>query len=105
MGNLTNQALEGQLPDEELSGLLVLADLAESDRSGSEAMGLLDTSSGGLERKRVSGWRVGRDRMTTHRCRLLGLLGRKLLARGFATGRLAGSLLRTKVSDAATEDK
>ena len=33
LGNLTYKALEGQLADEQLSGLLVLADLAQSDSS------------------------------------------------------------------------
>ncbi len=34
LGNLTDQALEGQLADEQLRGLLVLADLAQGDRAG-----------------------------------------------------------------------
>ena len=33
LGNLTHQALEGQLADEQLSGLLVLADLTQGDSS------------------------------------------------------------------------
>ena len=50
LGNLTDEALEGELADEELSGLLVLTDLTESDGTGPVAMGLLDTtgSGGGL---------------------------------------------------------
>jgi|SRR3954447_6937129 hypothetical protein len=31
LGNLTNQTLEGELADQELSGLLVATDLTESD--------------------------------------------------------------------------
>ena len=46
LGDLTDQALEGQLPDEELSGLLVTTDLTESDCSRPVTMGLLDSSSG-----------------------------------------------------------
>lgn len=33
LSNLTNQSLEGQLADEQLSALLVAADLAKRDRS------------------------------------------------------------------------
>jgi hypothetical protein len=47
--DLTDETLEGQLADEELSRLLVATDLAEGDRSGTEAMGLLHTTSGGLQ--------------------------------------------------------
>ena len=51
LGDFTDEPLEGQLPDEELGRLLVLSDLAESDGSGPEAMGLLDAASS-LKRKR-----------------------------------------------------
>ena len=44
--NLLNQSLEGELADEEVSGLLVLADLASGDGAGAEAVGLLDASGG-----------------------------------------------------------
>jgi len=40
--NLAHEALEGQLADQQLGGLLVLADLAERDRAGAVAVGLLD---------------------------------------------------------------
>jgi hypothetical protein len=40
LGDLTNKALEGQLADEELGGLLVLADLTESDSARSVSVGL-----------------------------------------------------------------
>jgi len=73
LGNLTDKALERQLADEELSGLLVTADLAKGDSAGSVTVGLLDTASGGG--------------------RLAGRLGGELLAGGLATGRLACSLL------------
>jgi len=41
------EALEGELADEELGGLLVLADLAERNRARAEAVGLLDAAGGG----------------------------------------------------------
>ena len=63
------------LADEELSGLLVLADLTESHSSRSVPMGLLDSSSSG------SG--------------LPGSLGGELLPGGLASGGLACSLLGT----------
>src|SRR5690606_12426980 len=47
LSNLTNQALEGELAEQQLSALLVAADLAESDGSGAEAVGLLDSSGSG----------------------------------------------------------
>ena len=46
LGDLTDKALEGQLADEELGGLLVTTDLTESDGSGPVTMGLLDSASG-----------------------------------------------------------
>jgi len=75
LSDFTNQALEGQLADEELGGLLVTTDLTESDGTRLIAMGLLDTTGrgGGL----ASG------------------LGGELLARGFATCGLASCLLGT----------
>ena len=79
LGNLTNQALERQLPDEELSALLVTPDLTESDGTGPVAMGLLDT--------------------TCSRGRLASCLGGKLLARGLPSGRLTGGLLCTGHGD------
>ena len=75
LGNLTDQTLEGQLPDEELSALLVTPDLTEGDGAGPVTMGLLDT--------------------TCSRGRLASSLGGKLLAGGLASGRLTGGLLCT----------
>ena len=46
LGNLTDKALEGQLADEELSRLLVAADLTEGDRARSVSVGLLHTAGG-----------------------------------------------------------
>ena len=47
LGNLANQALERELADEELSGLLVSPDLAESDSAWAVPVGLLHAASGG----------------------------------------------------------
>ena len=41
---LAAKALEGQLADEEISRLLVAADLAEGNGSGTVAVGLLDAT-------------------------------------------------------------
>lgn len=45
--DFTDETLEGELADEELGRLLVATDFTESDGSGPEAMGLLDTTGGG----------------------------------------------------------
>ena len=47
-GDLTDESLEGELSDEELGGLLETSDLTESDGTGSESVGFLDTVGGGL---------------------------------------------------------
>jgi len=73
LGDLTNQALEWQLADQELRRLLVATDLPESDGAGLVSVGLLDASGG--------------------RGRFAGSLGGELLARGLATSGLTGSLL------------
>ena len=75
LGDLTNETLEGQLPDEELSALLVTTDLTESHGTGPVTMGLLDSSGS--------------------RGRLASSLGGQLLARGLASGGLTSSLLCT----------
>jgi hypothetical protein len=49
LSNLTNETLEGELPDEELSRLLITTDFTEGDGSGPETMGLLDTAGGVLD--------------------------------------------------------
>ncbi|MCO5555899.1 hypothetical protein L7F22_009443 [Adiantum nelumboides] len=78
LGDLTHKALEGQLADEKLCALLILADLAQSNGARPEAMGLLHTT---------GSWG-----------RLAGSLGGQLLARGLASCGLAGSLLGTRHS-------
>jgi len=73
LGNLTDETLEGELADEEIGRLLVPADLAKGNGSGTVTVGLLDASGGG------GGLASG--------------LGGELLAGGFASGGLAGGLL------------
>lgn len=77
----THQTLEGELADQQLSGLLVATNLTQSDGTGLVAVRLLDTSGrrGGL----ASG------------------LGGELLTGSLATGGLAGSLLGTSHCDDA----
>ena len=45
LGNLPHQTLEGQLPDEQLGGLLVSSDLSEGNSSWPVPVRLLDSSS------------------------------------------------------------
>ena len=80
LGDLTHEALEGELADQEIRALLVLADLAQGDGAGPEAFGLLDTASRGGG--------------------LAGGLGREGLAGRLAAGGLARGLLGTGHSDA-----
>ena len=75
LGDFTDQALERQLADEELSALLVTTDLTESYGTGPVPVGFLDTSCG--------------------RGRFASCLGGELLAWGLASGGLAGGLLGT----------
>ena len=73
LGDLTNESLEGQFADQELSGLLVATDLTESDRTWSVTMRLLDSS---------GGW-----------CALAGSLGGQLLSWRFSSCRFTSGLL------------
>lgn len=70
---MTYQALERELADQKLSGLLVATDLTKSDSTGLIAVRLLDTSGGGGG--------------------LAGGLGSQLLTGSLATGGLTGGLL------------
>jgi hypothetical protein len=81
LGDLTDQALEGQLADEELSGLLVSSDLTESDCSWPVPVGLLDSSGSGG--------------------RFAGSLGGQLLPGGLASGGLSCGLLGTSHCDSS----
>jgi len=49
--DFTNETLEGQLADEQVGGLLILANLSKCDSSRPEAMRLLHTTGGGLQGK------------------------------------------------------
>ena len=75
LGNLTNQTLERQLANEQLSGFLVAPDFTESHSTGLVAVRLLDTS---------GGW-----------CALTSGLSGQLLSWGLASSRFAGGLLGT----------
>jgi len=80
LSDLTNETLEGQLADQEFSGLLVTPDLTKGDGTGAEPVGLLDATSGvhsGLPRG------LGGE-----------LLTRSLSSSGFAGGLLSASHLR-----------
>jgi len=46
LSNLSDQTLEGQLPDEKLSGLLVPSDLTKGDGTGPVSVGLLHAAGG-----------------------------------------------------------
>ena len=48
LSDFTNETLEGELANEELSGLLVPSDFTKGDSSGTETVRLLDTTSGSL---------------------------------------------------------
>ena len=75
LGDLTDEALEWELADQELGGLLVAADLTESHGARTVAVGLLDAA---------GGWGG-----------LAGCLGGELLAWGLASSGLACGLLGT----------
>jgi len=75
LSDLTDETLEGELADEEIGALLVLANFTESDGTRPEAMGLLHTAS------RNGGGLLG------------SLFSRELLSWRFATSRLASGLL------------
>jgi histone H3 len=75
LGDLTDETLEGEFPQEELGGLLVTTDLTKSDRAGPVSMGLLDSS---------GGWGA-----------LTGSLGSQLLSGGLSSGGFTGGLLGT----------
>ena len=45
LSNLADETLEGQLPDQQLRGLLVATNFTEGDSSGTETVRLLDTTS------------------------------------------------------------
>ena len=75
LGDLTDEALEGKLADEQFCGLLVAPDLTESHGTGLVAVRLLDASGGGSA--------------------LAGGFGGQLLPWGLASSGFAGGLLGT----------
>ena len=75
LGDFSDEALEGQLADEQLGRLLVATDLTKSDGTGAVTMRFLDAASG--RRALASG------------------LGGQLLAGRLATGGFASGLLGT----------
>ena len=79
LGDLTDQTLEGQLPDQQLSALLVTTDLTKSHCSRPVTMGLLHTS---------GGWGT-----------LASCLGGQLLPGGLPTSRFTCCLLGTSHVD------
>ena len=79
LGDLTDETLEGQLADQELSGLLVTTDLTESNGTGPVTVRLLDSS--------------------CSRSRLASSLGGQLLAWGLASGGFTSGLLGTSHGD------
>ena len=79
LGDFTDQALEGQLADQQLGALLVATDLTESDGTWPVTMGLLDTS---------GGWGA-----------LAGSLGSQLFAGSLSSGGFASGLLGTSHCD------
>jgi hypothetical protein len=69
--NLTHKALERELTDEQLCGLLVPPDLAQCDSAGTEAMRLLHTTGGsGLGEDSSQSLRKIRVMEKSHRCSL-----------------------------------
>ena len=83
LSDFTDHALEGELADEKLCGLLVASDFTQCNCSRPVSVGLLHSSSS--------------------RGRLSGSLSGKLLPGGLASGRFPGSLLGTS-HDAASEE-
>ena len=73
LGDLPDQALEGQLADEQLGGFLVAADLSQSHGTGPVSVGLLHSAGG--------------------RGALTGGLGGELLPGSFSSGGFTGGLL------------
>jgi len=66
LGDFSDESLEGELSQQKISRLLVFSDFSEGNGSGSESVGLLDTSGGGGS--------------------LSGSLRSQLLSRGFLSG-------------------
>jgi histone H3 len=46
LGDFSDQSLEGELSQQEISGFLIFSDFSEGNGSGSESVGLLDATGG-----------------------------------------------------------
>ena len=73
MSDFSDESLEGQFSDEEVSAFLVLSDFSKGDGAWSESVGFLDAT---------GGWGA-----------LAGCLGGELLAGSFGSGGFSGGLL------------
>lgn len=73
LSDFADESLERQFADQKFGGLLVFADFTESNGSGAEAVGFLDTSGG--------------------RSALASSLGGEVFAGSFKSGSLAGGVL------------
>ena len=94
LSDLTNETLEGQLPDQELGRLLVPTDLSQSHSTGAEPMRLLHATSC-LKTKLENGRRENARENAYSRLFASGRgLGSELLPWGLATGGFTSSLLR-----------
>ena len=113
--NFADEALEGELADEQLGRLLIATDFTKGNGTRPEAMGLLDTAccSDGLSRKVKFCLKAKQGRTYGLTSSLVGSLCSELLARrltckvsdekikgvgegrSLTTGGLAGGLLRT----------
>ena len=93
LGDFAHEALEGQLADEQLGALLELADFAQRD--GAWRGWSVRRRGGGAPGART--WTIAMRLLHAARDgrRLARGLGRQLLARRLASGRLAGGLFRT----------
>ena len=83
LGNFSHQTLEGQLPDEELSGFLVSSDLSQSNSSWPVSVRFLDSS---------SSW-----------SRFSGSLGGQLLPGGLSSSGFSSCLLGTSHVDSSND--
>ena len=108
LGDLAHKPLEGQLADEELSGLLVLADLTQGDGARTVPVGLLhatcrhlregcqqDGAGGSHRPSGLPHHDNERSKLTGGRRGLASCLGGQLLAGRLATRGLASGLLCT----------
>ena len=92
LGNLADETLEGELPDQEFGRLLVATDLSQSDGTRAEPVRLLNTTSdlrAMLEGKR----RENKGRNAYRRLLACRRFGSELLPWGLATGGFTSSLL------------